>query len=193
MRIVGGTLGGRRFSGPRGDATRPTSERVREALASALEARGWIAGARVLDLWAGTGALSFEALSRGAEHAVLVERDRRVARAIGRSARELGLEARVRVVVSDLEKPPARWIEAAPLAPVGLVFCDPPYARVERVGPLLAELARAGVLRPRAAVVVEHARRSPPSLPAAFGEVATYRYGDTAVWLGTAPEAPEPP
>ena len=79
MRIVGGSLGGRRFSGPPGDATRPTSERVREAIASALDARGWIEGAVVLDLFAGTGALAFEALSRGADRAFLVERSRPLA------------------------------------------------------------------------------------------------------------------
>lgn len=191
MRIIGGTLGGRRFSGPPGAKTRPTAERVREAVASALEARGWIAGAAVLELWAGTGALSFEALSRGARSAVLVEKDRRVARAIERSARELGLTDRTAVVVADLDKPPARWMRRL-AEPADLVFCDPPYARIDRVGPVLAALERAGKLRPGAALVIEHAKRSPPTLPPSFGELTTYRYGDTAVLLGTAPEPPEP-
>lgn len=191
MRIVGGALSGRRFSGPPGDRTRPTAERTREGIASALASRGWIEGAVVLDLWAGTGALAFEALSRGAARAVLVEGDRRVARAIDASARELGLEDRVTVVTADLEKPPAKWMGALD-APADLVFCDPPYARVERVGPVLSALLEAGKLRAGAAVVVEHARRAPPHLASGFGEVGAYRYGDTAVLLCTAPNGPTP-
>lgn len=193
MRIVGGRLGGRRFSGPPGDRTRPTAERTREGIASALEARGWIDGAVVLDLWAGTGALAFEALSRGASHATLVEGDGRVARAIDKSARELDLSERVEVIVADLERPPDRWIGKV-REPADLVFCDPPYARVERVGVVLSALSEAGKLRPGAAVVVEHAKKAPPALPAGFGRIATYRYGDTAVLLGAAPtEEPTEP
>ncbi|MBX3269631.1 MAG: RsmD family RNA methyltransferase [Sandaracinaceae bacterium] len=192
MRIVGGALSGRRFGGPASDATRPTSERVREAIGSALDARGWIAGARVLDLYAGTGAMAFEALSRGALDAVLVESARRVARAIEESAVELGLAARARVVVADLDAPPAPW--AARLeARASLVFVDPPYAKVARVAPLLAALAAAGALAPDAIVVIEHARRHPPDLPLGFDEVSRYRYGDTAVLLAcfTAPSDPD--
>jgi len=177
VRIVGGSLGGRRFSGPPGDATRPTSERVREAIASALDARGWIEGAVVLDLFAGTGALAFEALSRGADRAFLVEKSRSVARAIDKSARELGLEARAKVIQADLTK--AGWMDG--VEPASLVFLDPPYAEIARVEPLLSALAAAGKLQPDAVVVVEHARREPPTLPPGFGEVRSYRYGDTAV------------
>ena len=186
MRIVGGRLSGRRFSGPPGDRTRPTAERTREGIASALEARGWIDGAVVLDLWAGTGALAFEALSRGAARATLVEGDRRVARAIERSARELGLSERAAVIVADLDRPPDRWI-ASLAEPADLVFCDPPYAQVARISPVLSALVEAGKLRPGAAVVVEHAKKAPPALPLGFGAVAAYRYGDTAVLLGSAP------
>ncbi|MBP7683736.1 MAG: RsmD family RNA methyltransferase, partial [Deltaproteobacteria bacterium] len=98
MRIVGGTLGGRRFDGPPSDLTRPTSERVREALASALDARDAIRDVRVLDLFAGTGALAFEALSRGATDACLVERDPRVVKAAQQSIAALGLGERCVVV-----------------------------------------------------------------------------------------------
>lgn len=193
MRIVGGRLSGRRFSGPPGDRTRPTAERTREGIASALEARGLIEGAVVLDLWAGTGALAFEALSRGAARATLVEGDRRVARAIERSARELELGEQAAVIVADLDRAPVRWI-AALAEPADLVFCDPPYAQVARVGPVLSALLEAGKLHPGAAVVVEHAKKAPPALPAGFGETATYRYGDTAVLLGSAPrEEPRNP
>lgn len=183
MRIVGGKLSGRRFAGPPGDRTRPTSERVREAVASALEARGAIEGAVVLDLWAGTGALAFEALSRGAERAVLVEVDRRVSGSIERAAAELELGAQARVIQTDLERPIEGWIGRA-AGPFDLVFCDPPYDRVERVGEVLGALAAAGSLAADAWVVVEHASRDAVELPAGFSEIRTYRYGDTSVLLG---------
>lgn len=190
MRIVGGSLSGRRFRGPPGAATRPTSERVREAIASALHARDAIEGAVVLDLFAGTGALAFEALSRGAARAVLVERDRKVAQAIERSAAELGLEARVQVVVADLEAPPTRWI-ASLGAGFDLVFCDPPYARLDRALEVLAALREAGALADYATIVLEHGHRDAPVAPPGFEALRSYRYGDTAVLLlGAASKEP---
>ncbi|MBU2075293.1 MAG: RsmD family RNA methyltransferase, partial [Actinobacteria bacterium] len=91
-RIIGGSAGGRRLETPRGEATRPTSDRVREALFSAVESWcGTLSGLRVLDLYAGSGALGLEACSRGADHALLVERDRRTAAVITANARTLGL------------------------------------------------------------------------------------------------------
>lgn len=190
MRIVGGTLSGRRFRGPPGDATRPTSERVREAIASALEARDVFEGAVVLDLFAGTGALAFEALSRGAARAVLVERDRRVAAAIARSAQELGLEARAEVVVADLEAAPARWLSTR-AGRFDLVFCDPPYARTDRALEVLTALRDAGALADDATIVLEHGPRDAPVVPSGFEALRSYRYGDTAVLLlGAAPKEP---
>lgn len=186
MRIVGGALRGRRFPAPKGEGTRPTSERVREALASALEARGGIAGARVLDLFAGSGALAFEALSRGADHAVLVEADRKVQRGLKQSAAALGLEARVTLRRDDLfgAKAPAAL---AALGPFDLVFADPPYARLGELGPLLEGLA--GALSADALVAIE--RASKDSLPAhPFRVAASYRYGDTAVDLLSPQPAP---
>jgi 16S rRNA (guanine966-N2)-methyltransferase len=188
LRIVGGRLGGRHIAAPRGQSTRPTSERVREGIASALEARGWIEGARVLDLFAGTGALSFEALSRGASHAVMVDKDAPLTRTIEKGARELGVDRQVRVLAFDLEREPRAFIARLPDdALFDLVFLDPPYARVEVVTPLLAALSESGKLLPGAAIVVEHARRAPPTLPDGFSAIATYRYGDTAVILSAAP------
>ncbi|MFK7985158.1 MAG: RsmD family RNA methyltransferase [Sandaracinaceae bacterium] len=184
MRIVGGTLSGRRFSGPKGDKTRPTSERVREAIASALVSRGALADAVVLDLWAGTGALAFEALSRGAERAVLVERDKRTADAIGRAAGELGLGGQTDVRRLDLDK--TGW--SAGLGAFDLVFCDPPYRRIERVREVLEELIDAGGLREDALVVIEHAAKDAVALPPGLAEVRTYRYGDTKVLLAAPTE-----
>ncbi len=156
---------------------------MREGVASALNARAMIEDARVLDLYAGTGALAFEVLSRGAASAVLVEKRRRVARAIERSAQELGLSDRVVVVETDLERRDgSRWLDAID-APVDLVLIDPPYAQIAQVEVILSTLAGESKLDRGAAVVIEHARRGPPTLPVGFSEVSRYRYGDTAVLL----------
>lgn len=188
MRIIGGRLGGRRIASPRGHTTRPTSERVREGLASALDARGLFEEAAVLDLFAGTGALSFEALSRGASSAVLVEKDPTNAQALTKSAHELGLDEQVSVLALDLERPARTWMRRLPERAFDLVFIDPPYARIALVNVLLAALSRSDKLSPNAAIAIEHARRDPPSLPDGFSEIATYRYGDTAVLLCTLKE-----
>ena len=129
MRIVGGRLSGRRFGAPGGRGTRPTSDRVREALGSALEARGAFDGARVLDLFAGTGALSFEALSRGAATAVLVDRDPGAIRQIKRSASQLGLAEDVRALRLDLLPDPETELRKLPTTVGGfdLVLVDAPY------------------------------------------------------------------
>lgn len=192
MRIIGGALGGRRFRGPPPGATRPTSDRVREAIASALEARDALAGARVLDLYAGTGALAFEALSRGAVRATCVERDRRVAAALEACASELGLGARVELIVAPLGPRLAQPLEsrlrrAAGAEGFGLVFVDAPYADIDDVPPLLTRLAELHVLSADALIVLEHATKTPPSAlstaapSTSFVTEAAYRYGDTTV------------
>jgi len=189
MRIVGGRLGGRRFPAPPGIGTRPTTERVREAVASRLASRGALEGSRVLDLFAGSGALAFEALSRGARSAVLVDRDRRVVAGARRAAADLGLEGQVAVVAHDLLGRPEALAPRLPRGlgddgAFGLVFVDPPYAALGGVPELLACLDDAGLLAEGAAVVVEHAARDP--LPAFRENLAldrTARYGDSAVSL----------
>lgn len=187
LRIVGGRLGGRRFAGPKSAAVRPTSERVREAVASALEARGAIEGAEVVDLFAGTGALAFEALSRGAARATVVDRDRRLLRALERTARDLGLAENVRSVCVDLLKDPDRAAETlASAGPFTLVFVDPPYAQVDAAARLLDALIDRGTLAEGAWVVLEHAS-SGPAPAVGLASVTRYRYGDTGVELGTVP------
>jgi 16S rRNA (guanine966-N2)-methyltransferase len=178
MRIVGGALSGRRFAGPKGDATRPTAERVREAVFSALEARGAVEGARVLDLYAGTGALAFEALSRGAANAVSVERDARIVRAIEADARALELEGRHRALVLDLGKKSAAERVGGPFE---LVLADPPWADLARAADVLAGLVGAGVLAERGRVVLVHAERDRDPEIAGLALETRYRYGDTAV------------
>jgi 16S rRNA (guanine966-N2)-methyltransferase len=125
VRVIAGELGGQRLLAPRGWKVRPTSDRVREAIFSALGDR--VADARVLDLYCGTGALAIEALSRGAEHAVLVDRDTRPA--LG-NVEHLGLRGRAELVRADV----GRWLSSAGAARFDLVFVDAPYRLADRVG-----------------------------------------------------------
>src|SRR3990170_2099724 len=122
-RIIGGTAGGRRLETPRGQTTRPTSDRVREALFSAIEARtGSLDGLRFLDLYAGSGAVGLEAWSRGAGVVTLVEQDRRTANLIVGNARTLGF-SRANVVAASV----AGALQRPPAAPYDVAFLDPPY------------------------------------------------------------------
>ena len=173
MRVIAGTLGGRRIAAPPGTDTRPTSDRVREALFSAL---GPLGGETVLDLFAGSGALAIEALSRGAARAVLVETDARAAAVIRRNleALQLGPEQAI-LRRRDALKALRDAREAGET--YDLLFLDPPYRLATGLGPELAE-ALAPVLAPGARVIGESDRRAPLDLP---GLSTTFerRYGDT--------------
>ena len=146
VRIIAGTWRGRRLKFPRGSDVRPTSDRVRETLFNWL--RPHIEGARCLDLYAGTGALGLEALSRGAREAVLVEHDRTLAEALKANARMLGANARV--VVARAE----RFVDQ-PVSPFDIVFLDPPYA--VSLEPIIARLPT--LLGPNGLVYIERAAR----------------------------------
>jgi 16S rRNA (guanine966-N2)-methyltransferase len=122
MRVVAGTAGGRRLEAPPGRATRPTGDRVREATFNALGSIGAVEGATVVDLFAGSGALGIEALSRGAAHATFVDDDPRALAVVRRNLRATGMVDLATVVRGTAE----RWVADAP--PVGLALCDPPYA-----------------------------------------------------------------
>ena len=139
MRITGGTFRSRPLRAPRGDRTRPTSDRVREALFSILGAHRSLAGARVLDLYAGTGALALEALSRGAAHATVVESGAEAVAALRANVHSLGLADSVRIVTTPVERAAAR--PSSTDAPFDLVFADPPYALV-RSGKVVRAMAR---------------------------------------------------
>ncbi len=169
MRIIGGTLGGRRLRAPRGADTRPTADRVRESLFNIL---GPLDGARVLDLFAGTGALALEALSRGAASAVLVDKAAEPVRCIAENARALGVEDRARVVRADALAALSRLP-----GPFDLIFLDPPYAL--DVAPVLGALPP--LLGDGARVIVEHDRRTPPPGTVPLSLVDRRRYGDTEV------------
>lgn len=177
MRIVAGTHRGRRIVAPAGAATRPTSDRVREAVFSIV---GPVEGLDVLDLFAGSGAMGLEALSRGAASATLVERSPRAVACIRRNAEALGLGDRVRVVPRDWRA--ALRAEQVARRAFGLCLVDPPYSVTGRVvagiGALLAP-----VLAPPGIVVIERSAASPPPEPTGL-DIATRTdrtYGDTAV------------
>jgi 16S rRNA (guanine966-N2)-methyltransferase len=168
VRVVAGEFKGRRLAAPRGAATRPTADRVREALFSML---GDVGGARVLDLYAGSGALGIEALSRGAASAVFVDRDPRAVAAIERNLAAVGVEA---VVV---KQDALRWLGRAD-GPFELVFCDPPYDSASRLAGPLAE--RLPALTPDdARIVTESDKRHPLELP--FPLLTERTYGDTRI------------
>jgi 16S rRNA (guanine966-N2)-methyltransferase len=177
-RIVAGTAGGRRLQvPPRG--TRPTSDRVREALFSSLVSLVDLDGARVLDLYAGSGALGFEALSRGAGHAMFVESDKRAAEVLKANARSLALPGAV-VVNRTAEAA----VQAPPEAPFDVVFADPPYAVTdEQLGRVLDALVTAGWTAPGTVLVVERAARAAePVWPRGLESLRAKRYGDTALY-----------
>lgn len=185
-RIIAGELGGRTVPGPPSSRTRPTSDRVREAVFSRLQGWDAIAGRRVLDLYAGTGALAFEALSRGALDAVLVEAHARTAAQITRTAHDLGLADRARVQSARAEAAAAALAAAVGRgeAPFGLVLIDPPYdVPTSALEELLVALRPA--LEPDAVVAVERSSRSAPLVwPAEYADDGTKAYGETVVQYG---------
>lgn len=180
MRITGGSLRSRAIRAPRGQATRPTSDRVREALFGILGSAGVLGGARVLDLYAGTGALSLEALSRGAERAVLVESARDALVVLRENVAALGLDDRARVLAADVRSVASRLER---LGPFDVVFADPPWAMVDagEASRAIAHIAEAGLLAPEALVVLEHAARTPSPTVSGLTSDQFRRYGDTAL------------
>jgi 16S rRNA (guanine966-N2)-methyltransferase len=165
MRVVSGELRGRQIQAPEGNATRPTTDRVREALFNALNSLDVVFDATVADLFAGSGALGIEALSRGARHCTFVERDARALRVLRENIAGLGLTGRARVVPADAS------VAVASLPPVDLVLADPPYDFADW-GELLAPLdARLVVLESSKAI----------DLPDGWELVREKRYGRTHV------------
>lgn len=182
-RIVAGQARGRRLRTPSGTATRPTSDRAREALFSALEARlGTLAGTRFLDVFAGSGAVGLEASSRGAAAVTLIESDRATAGLVRSNARDLGLSG-VTVVAAKAERQAAG---RPPGDPFDVAFFDPPYAwPAAKFTGLIAEMASNGWFHPDALVVVERSRRDAEWVwPVSIDPVQSKRYGDTMLWYG---------
>lgn len=178
MRVVGGDLRGRPLAAPRSNAIRPTSDRTREAVFNVIVHNHpeSLAGARVLDLFAGTGALGIEALSRGASHCVFIEESAEGRGLIRTNVEAMGLQGRTKIFRRD-----ATAIgEAGNILPFGLVFADPPYGRGLAEKALAAALA-GGWLTADALVVVEEAAASPFDPPPGLTLLGRRDYGDTTV------------
>jgi 16S rRNA (guanine966-N2)-methyltransferase len=189
-RIIGGAAGGRRLRTPGGEATRPTSDRVREALFSALESQlGSLTGLRFLDLYAGSGAVGLEAMSRGAGVVTSVESDRRTARLVQDNAQALGFRK-----VEVLAQPVARVLAQHPRAPYDVVFVDPPYALDNaEVEAALAALVAQEWLATGSVLVVERSARSvEPQWPQGLVREREKAYGETVLWYVRADPASTP-
>ena len=187
-RIIAGSRGSRRIEAPSGAQTRPTSDRVREALFARVDALTEVAGARLLDLYAGSGALALEGLSRGAAHATLVEKAKGALTVCRRNAAALGFAGACEIVAADV----TAWLATAEPRRYDLVLADPPYARP--VSDDLTSLVTRGWLAPDALVVVERATRDGAvDWPAGLTPLRSRRYGDTTVhYARYAPDAAGP-
>jgi 16S rRNA (guanine966-N2)-methyltransferase len=172
-RIIAGAAGGRRLAVP--STARPTTDRVREALFNMLAARRDFDGLRVLDLYAGSGALGLEALSRGAASVLFIESDRRAADVIARNVATVGLEGAL------VRRGSVAKVVAGPSEPMDLVFADPPYdAPTAEVDAVLGELHR--WMAPEGVVIVERpANATPLTWPAGWTAWPQRRYGDTRI------------
>jgi 16S rRNA (guanine966-N2)-methyltransferase len=193
MRIVAGKFRGARIEAPKGLATRPTSDRVRQALFNVLEhgaPRFDFEGARVLDLFAGSGALGLEALSRGARFCLFVEDSAEARGAIRRNIEALELTGVTKIWRRDATK----LGERGAIPPFNLIFLDPPYAR-ELGDQALAGLVDGGWASDDAIVVVEERADVEIALPALFQEIDSRSYGDTKIVMARATikkDAPDP-
>jgi len=178
LRVIAGSARGRRLVAPEGEQVRPTKDIAREAMFSSLDARGVLDGATVLDLYAGTGALAIEALSRGAAVAVFVEQDRAAVAAIRANVEVLSDGEEIAVVAQDV----GRFVAAGPppAGPFDLVFVDPPYRTPdEDVTDLLAALTAPGWLADGAVVSVERPHRNPVVAPPGYTRGWERTFGDT--------------
>jgi 16S rRNA (guanine966-N2)-methyltransferase len=176
MRVIAGRLGGRRLKAPKGTVTRPTSDRVREALFAML---GDVEGTSVLDLFAGTGALGIEALSRGAQKTVFVERDAGVAKILSANLEALGID-REHAELRRLDALAALRSARASKETYDLIFIDPPYRQAHEWGPELSATLPS-LLRPGARVVVESDRRAQLELELTIERERCY--GDTSITI----------
>lgn len=181
MRIIAGTLGGRRLKTVEGEGYRPAMGKTREALFSMLEARGLVwDGLRVLDLFAGSGSLAFECLSRGAAEALLVEQAAPAVKCLVRNIEDLGLTDRAHLLREDVRKALLR----PPRLPFGLVFLDPPYQK-NLCNMALTGLVERDWLAPDALVVAEVEPRADIRAPSRLEPLAERHFGQTRILIWT--------
>lgn len=177
MRVVAGTLKGRQIKGPKGFSIRPTRERAREALFSILAPS--LSGARFLDLCAGTGAVGIEAISRGAESALFVEKSIKACRLIGENLKSLGLEARCHILREDILKALKHLSRKG--EGFDFIFLDLPY-KSPLSGTCLKAISASNLLKTGGIFIVEHeAKRDPPERVETLLRFRTSRFGDTAI------------
>lgn len=176
MRIISGTARGRTIVAPAGDRTRPTQDKVRESLFNII--RWDVMEARILDLFAGTGALSLESLSRGAQSAVLVDTDRAACEAIRKNIAACRMEDKARLIVRDYRQAMDQLAREGEVFDV--VFLDPPY-RMENTGEMCAALYDKGLLAKQFLLVVEHKRGLAPLVDERFEAFDQRDYGDTQI------------
>lgn len=174
MRVIAGTAKGRKLRVPAGLHVRPSGARLRESAFGILEHRGAIDGARVLDLFAGTGALGLEAMSRGAAFALFVDNGAEARALLRRNVEALGLGGATKIYRRDA----TALGQAHPHAPFTLAFCDPPYGK-DLASRALASLRAGGWLAPEATVIVEEATASRFAAPEGYGEIDRRAYDDT--------------
>ena len=177
MRIIAGTDRGRKLFAPEGVETRPTADRVRESLYNILGAK--VTDAMVLDLFAGSGALALEALSRGAAFAALADNDPKAVRVIERNIQLMRAEDKTRLIRADWQDA-LRRLQGQRFS---LVFLDPPYRMLDVYGLAAEQMRKMDLLAEGAVLVMEHAAKSPLTLPDGFEITDERRYGDTAVAL----------
>lgn len=180
MRIVGGNLSGRVIKAPAGRGTRPTSDRVREAVFNIIAHNNWenlpediFEGAQVLDAFCGTGALAFECLSRGSAHASLFDLDKQALSIAKENAKTLGLEKSCTIMHADATRPP-KAKEAC-----NIIFLDPPYKK-NLIDKSLPALEKSGWIAPHALIIAETSKNEELDLPEGFTALASRTYGDTA-------------
>jgi len=181
-RIIAGTYGGRRLATPTGPDTRPTADRVREAMFSGLDATHVLYGRRFLDLYAGSGAVGLEAASRGAEHVLLVESDPKAVRVIRENIAALGISDVVTLAAQRV----TTALAGAPGKGYDIVFADPPYDLAEQdVSAMLDALVGQGWINAGGLVILERSKRSPePTWVRSVTAERSRRYGEAMLWYG---------
>lgn len=181
-RIIAGTFGGRKIDVPSGGTTRPTSDRTREAMFSSIEATHDLVAGSFVDLYAGSGAVGLEAISRGAPKAYLIERDRRAIEVIRRNIAVLGLHKCATLVESEVSRAVLGGVTDAQT-----VFVDPPYdLATDELRVILGDLLAGGLCRPEALIVVERSRRDRWNWPPTVDPLRERRYGESRLWYGLA-------
>ncbi|MBV8360159.1 MAG: 16S rRNA (guanine(966)-N(2))-methyltransferase RsmD [Deltaproteobacteria bacterium] len=180
MRVIGGQERGRKLSAPRGKDTRPATARVRASVFSRLASRNAIAGARVLDVFAGSGSFGLEALSRGASHVIFVDRARAAAAAIALNLSQLHMAGRARIITADFHRALAELAEAGEC--FGIVFIDAPFG-ADSTAEVLALIATLGLLAPEGLLVTRQFHRTLAPVTAALECVNVAKIGDHRIAL----------